>query len=73
MPPARATVAVDLGGVMVVHPVDAVGKWTETRSAFWLYVVAVLASAVAAAAVLLTRSRAALLAAAEIAGGVLLG
>lgn len=70
---ARATVAVGLGAVMVIHAVDAVGKWTETRYVFWLYMAAILASGVAAAVVLFTRSRAALLAAAGIAGSLLLG
>jgi hypothetical protein len=69
----RATVAVGLGAVAAIHAVDAVGKWTETRYMFWMYMAAIVASVAAAAGVVLTRSRAALLAGAAIAGSVLLG
>lgn len=70
---ARATVAVGLGGVIAIHAVDAVGKWTETRYVFWLYMAVIVAAVAAAGAVLFTRSRVALLAAATVAGGVLIG
>ena len=69
----RATVAVGLGALAAIHAVDAVGKWTETRYMFWMYMAAIVAAVAAAAAVVLSRSRAALLAAAAIAGSVLLG
>ena len=69
----RATVAVGLGALAAIHAVDAVGKWTETRYMFWMYMAAIVAAVVVAAAVVLTGSRAALLAGAAIAGGVLLG
>jgi Na+/melibiose symporter-like transporter len=69
----RATVAVGLGALAAIHAVDAVGKWTETRYMFWMYMAAIVAAVVAAAAVVLTRSRTALLVAAAIAGSVLLG
>jgi hypothetical protein len=69
----RATVAAGLAAIAAIHAVDAVGKWTETRYMFWMYMAAIAASIVVAAAVIFTRSRLALLAAAGVAGSVLLG
>ncbi|MEA2221166.1 MAG: hypothetical protein QOJ35_3792 [Solirubrobacteraceae bacterium] len=69
----RAAVATGLGAIAAIHAVDAVGKWTETRYVFWMYVAAIAGAIVVAAGVLFTRSRAALLAAAGVAGAVLLG
>ncbi|MDX6676966.1 MAG: hypothetical protein QOE31_1018, partial [Solirubrobacteraceae bacterium] len=48
----RATVAAGLGAIAAIHAVDAVGKWTETRYMFWLYMAAILGAVVIAAAVL---------------------
>lgn len=70
---ARATVAVGLGAVIVIHAVDAVGKWTEARYLFWLYMAAIVGAAAVAGAVLFTRARATLLAAAGVAGGIFVG
>lgn len=70
---ARATVVAGLGGLIAVHAVDAVGKWTETPYIFWMYMVAIVAAIAAAGRTLFTRSRTALLASAAVAGGVLLG
>lgn len=69
----RATVAVGLGAVAAIHAVDGVGKWTETRYMFWMYMAAIAGAMIVGAAVLFSRSRAALLAAAAVAGSVLLG
>lgn len=74
---ARATAGVGLGALVVIHAVDGVAKWSETPYIFWMYM-AVIAASVACGAVLLSaRSvatvRLALLAAAGIAGSVLLG
>jgi len=69
----RATVAAALGGLVVIHALDAVGKWSETRYVFWLYVLAILAAIGAAGWTIFTRSRTALLASAAVAGSVLLG
>jgi uncharacterized membrane protein YdcZ (DUF606 family) len=69
----RATVAAGLGAIAAIHAVDAVGKWTETRYMFWMYMAAILGAVAVAAAVLFSRSRAALLAATAVAGSVLLG
>jgi hypothetical protein len=67
----RATAAVGLGAIAVIHAVDSVGKWTETRYLFWVYVALIAACVVTAAAVLFHRSRAVLLAAAALAGSVI--
>jgi hypothetical protein len=70
---ARATIAAGLGGLVVIHAVDAVGKWNEARYVFWMYMAAIVAAIVAAGWTVFTRSRTALLASAAVAGGVLLG
>jgi uncharacterized membrane protein (DUF2068 family) len=67
----RATIAVGLGAIAVIHAVDSVGKWTEVRYMFWLYMALIAASVVTAAAVLFHRSRTALLAAAALAASVI--
>jgi hypothetical protein len=67
----RATAAVGVGAIAVIHAVDSVGKWTETRYIFWLYMLLVAGCVVTAAALLFHRSRAALLAAAGIAATVI--
>jgi hypothetical protein len=67
----RATVAVGVGAIAVIHAVDSVGKWTETRYIFWLYMALVAGCIVTGAALLFHRSRAALLAAAGLAATVI--
>jgi hypothetical protein len=67
----RATAAVGVGAIAVIHAVDSVGKWRETRYVFWLYMLLVAGCVVAAAALLFHRSRAALLAAAGLAAIVI--
>ena len=69
----RATVAVGLGAIAAIHAVDAVGKWTETRYMFWMYMAAIVGAIVVAAAAIFGRSRVALAGAAAVAGSVLLG
>jgi hypothetical protein len=68
---ARATAAVGVGAIAVIHAVDSVGKWSETRYLFWLSMALIAACVVTGAAVLFHRSRAALLAAAGLAAGVI--
>lgn len=74
---ARSTVAAGLGALILIHAVDGVAKWSETPYIFWMYMAAIAASLAAGAALLLSQSthnvRRALLAAAGIAGSVLLG
>jgi hypothetical protein len=73
----RSTVAVGLGALIVMHAVDGVAKYTETRYIFWMYMAAIAASLVCGGALLFARgahqTRLALLAAAGIAGSVFLG
>src|SRR4051812_27791416 len=69
----RATTAVGLAGIGVLHAVDAVGKWSETRYMFWMYMALIAASLVTAAGVLLSRSRLALAGAAGRAASAALG
>jgi hypothetical protein len=70
---ARATVAVGLAGIALIHLLDSIGKWSETRYLFWMYVALMAGSLAAAGAVLFTRSRAAWLAAAAVAASALAG
>jgi hypothetical protein len=67
----RATAAVGVGAIAVIHAVDSIGKWTETRYIFWLYMLLVAGCIVTAAALLFHRSRVALLAAAGLAATVI--
>jgi cytochrome bd-type quinol oxidase subunit 2 len=69
----RATVAVGLAAIGVIHLLDSIGKYGETRYLFWMYVALIAGSIVVAGAVLFTRSRAAFLAAAVLAGSALAG
>lgn len=70
---ARATVAVGLLGVGLIHVLDGIGKYTETRYLFWMFMGLVAGSVVIAGAVLFTRSRAALLAATGLMVSALIG
>jgi hypothetical protein len=67
----RATAAAGVSAIAVIHAVDSVGKWTETRYIFWLYMLLVAGCIVTVAALLFARSRAALLAAAGLAATVI--
>jgi hypothetical protein len=69
----RGTVVVGLAGVAVIHAVDSVGKWSEVRYMFWMYMALIAGALLTAGAVLFTRSRAALLAAAGVAAGAFAG
>jgi hypothetical protein len=70
---ARATVAVGLAAIGVIHLLDSVGKYSETRYLFWMYVALIVGSVVVAGLVLFTRARAAFLAAAALAASALVG
>ena len=69
----RGTIVVGLAGIAVIHAVDSVGKWTETRYMFWMYMALIACALVTAGAVLFTRSRAALLAAGGLAASAFAG
>ena len=70
---SRATVAVGLAGIALIHLLDSIGKYGETRYLFWMYVALILGSIVTAAAVLFTRARVVFLAAAGLAASAALG
>jgi len=70
---ARATVAIGLAGIGLIHLLDAIGKYNETRYLFWMYVALILASLATAGAVLFTRTPAAFLAAAGLAASAAAG
>jgi hypothetical protein len=70
---ARATIAVGLAGVALIHLLDGIGKYNETRYVFWMYVALMAGALATAAAVLFTRSRHALLAAAALPASALAG
>ena len=57
---ARAITAVGLLGVGLIHLLDSIGKYSETRYLFWMYVALIAGSIVVAAAVVFTHSRLAL-------------
>lgn len=69
----RATVAVGLGAIGVIHLLDSIGKYDETRYLFWMYIALILGSIATAGAVLLVRSRLPLLAAGGLAASAFLG
>ena len=70
---ARAIAAVGLFGIGLIHLLDAIGKYSETRYIFWMYVALIAGSVVVSLALVFTRSRAALLAAAALAASALVG
>ncbi|MEA2412216.1 MAG: hypothetical protein QOC77_2777 [Thermoleophilaceae bacterium] len=69
----RAVVAVGLASIGVIHLVDAIGKYGETRYLFWMYIALIVGCLVVAGAVLFTRMRIALLAAAGLAASAAVG
>jgi hypothetical protein len=70
---ARAAVAVGLGGIGLIHLLDSIGKYGETRYLFWMYVALIVGSVVTAGAVLFSRARQPLLVAAALAASALIG
>jgi hypothetical protein len=70
---SRAVVAVGLASIGVIHLVDAIGKYHETRYLFWMYIALIAGCIVVAGAVLFTRIRVALLAAAGLAASAAVG
>lgn len=53
----RAAGAVGLGGIALIHLLDGIGKYSETRYIFWMYVALMVASLVLATALLHRGSR----------------
>lgn len=70
---ARGTVAVGLLGVGLIHVIDSIGKYSETRYLFWMYIGLVISSIAIAGALLFTRSRLALPAAIGLVASALAG
>ena len=69
----RAVLAVGLAGIALIHLLDSIGKYSETRYLFWMYIALIVASLVTAAAVLFTRARWTFPAATALAVGALAG
>src|SRR3954462_946715 len=69
----RSVVAVGLAGIALIHLLDSIGKYHETRYVFWMYVALMVGSLLTAFAVLHPRSRAAGLAAGGVAAGAIAG
>jgi hypothetical protein len=70
---ARATTSVGLAGIGLIHLLDSIGKYHETRYLFWLYMALIAGSLATAAALLFTRSRLAFVAAAGLAALAIAG
>src|SRR3954453_6031143 len=70
---SRATVAVGLAAIGVIHLLDSIGKYSETRYLFWMYIALIVGSIAVAGLVLFTRARAAFRAAAALAASALIG
>jgi lysylphosphatidylglycerol synthetase-like protein (DUF2156 family) len=70
---ARAALAVGLVGIGLVHLLDSIGKYGETRYIFWMYIALIAGCLAAAGGVLFTRSRAMFLAAAGLAASAAAG
>jgi hypothetical protein len=69
----RATAVVGLAGIALIHLLDSIGKWGETRYLFWMYI-ALMAGSLAVAGVLLhTRDRRAWLACGALAASAIAG
>jgi hypothetical protein len=70
---ARATAAVGLAGIALIHLLDSIDTYAETRYLFWMYVALMVASLALAALVLRGAGRAVWLAVAGLAGLVIAG
>jgi hypothetical protein len=70
---ARAAVAIGLAGIGLIHLLDSIGKYDETRYIFWMYMALIAGSLATAGAVLFTRTRLPLLAAAGLAASAVAG
>src|SRR3954454_21919117 len=69
----RAAGAVGLAGIALIHLLDSIGKYHETRYVFWMYVALMVGSLATAAAVLHTRTRAVWLATGGLAASAIAG
>ena len=69
----RAVLAVGLAGIGLIHLLDSIGKYHETRYVFWMYIALIVASLATAGITLFTRTRLAFLAAAGLAASAIAG
>ncbi len=69
----RAAVAVGLAGIGLIHLLDSIGKYSETRYLFWMYIALIAGSVVVGGAVLFSRARLPFVAAALLAASALVG
>src|SRR4051794_17503799 len=69
----RATVAVGLAGIGVIHLLDSIGKYNETRYLFWMYIALIVGCIGVAGVVLFTRLRAGFVAAAVLGASAAIG
>jgi len=69
----RASVAVGLAGIALIHLLDSIGKYGETRYRFWMYVALMAGTLAVAGALLHVRDRRVWLAAAGVAGSAIIG
>lgn len=69
----RAVLAVGLAGIGLIHLLDSIGKYGETRYLFWMYIALIVASLATAAGVLFTRSRTMFLVASGLAASAMVG
>jgi hypothetical protein len=69
----RAAAVVGLAGIALIHLLDSIGKYGETRYLFWLYIALMLASLAVAGMLLHSRARAVWAAAAGLAASAIAG
>jgi hypothetical protein len=69
----RAVTAVGLAGIALIHLLDSIGKYNETRYLFWMYIGLMVASLAVAGLILHTRRRAVWLAASALAASAIAG
>ena len=69
----RAVAAIGLAGIGLIHLLDSIGKYGETRYIFWMYVGLMVASLAVGGALLFSRGRAIWLAALALAVSAIAG
>jgi hypothetical protein len=69
----RATAVVGLAGIALIHLLDSIGKWGETRYLFWMYVALKLGSLALGGLLLHSRDRRLWLATGGLAASAILG
>ncbi|HEY0633633.1 MAG TPA: hypothetical protein VGC98_16370 [Thermoleophilaceae bacterium] len=72
-PVPRAVAVIGLLGIGLIHLLDSIGKYSETRYLFWMYIALIVGTIVVAGALLHRESRLAWAGAALLAAGALVG